>query len=170
MIQTVARCREILEQGTFVQQVSINAAKLVTLRHDPELRKVINRCGLVSADGQSVVWASRLLSDPLPERVAGIDLMKELIAMAAEHGYRIFILGAQAEVLRIAIDKLREQHPKLVIAGFHHGYFTNEEDPEIAAEIRAAHPDILFVAMPSPRKERWLGEYGHTLNVPFAMG
>ena len=83
MAQTVARVQSIVEQGAFAQQVSINAAKLATLKQDIELREVVNCCELVNADGQSVVWASRLLGDPLPERVAGIDLMHALIAMAA---------------------------------------------------------------------------------------
>ncbi len=129
MAGTLERCRSAIENDAIHQHVSINAAKLVSLRKQPELREVIERCQLVNADGQAVVWASRLLGDPLPERVAGIDLMNELVAMAEEHGYRIFILGARAEVLQTAVERLREQHPKLVIAGFHHGYFTDEESP-----------------------------------------
>jgi N-acetylglucosaminyldiphosphoundecaprenol N-acetyl-beta-D-mannosaminyltransferase len=170
MAGTLERCRTAIEARCYTQHVAINAAKLVSLRKQPELRHIIERCQLVSADGQAVVWASRLLGDPLPERVAGIDLMKALIAMATERGYPIYILGARAEVLQLAVEKLREQHPTLRIAGYHHGYFTHEQDPGIAAEIRAAHPDILFVAMPSPRKERWLGEHSAGLGVPFAMG
>jgi N-acetylglucosaminyldiphosphoundecaprenol N-acetyl-beta-D-mannosaminyltransferase len=170
MAGTLKRCREAIDNRRYIQHVSINAAKLVSLRRQPALREVIERCGLVNADGQSVVWASRLLGDPLPERVAGIDLMKELMAMAEEHGYRIFILGARCEVLQAAVDTLRKQHPQLAIAGFHHGYFADEESPQIAAEIRATRSDILFVAMSSPRKERWLGEHGSTLDVPLVMG
>jgi N-acetylglucosaminyldiphosphoundecaprenol N-acetyl-beta-D-mannosaminyltransferase len=170
MAGTLERCRTSIKERRYTQHVSINAAKLVALRKQPELREVIERCQLVSVDGQSVVWASRLLGDPLPERVAGIDLMNELIAMAEEHGYRIFILGASADVLRTAVERLRERHPKLVIAGFRDGYFADGESPKIAAEIRATRSDILFVAMSSPRKEQWLGEYGLTLDVPLVMG
>jgi N-acetylglucosaminyldiphosphoundecaprenol N-acetyl-beta-D-mannosaminyltransferase len=170
MADTLERCRRAIDERRYTQHVSINAAKLVSLKRQPELREVIERCQLINADGQAVVWASRLLGDPLPARVAGIDLMNELIAMAEEHGYRIYILGARADVLQTAVGRLRERHPKLVIAGFHHGYFTDEESPKIAAEVRARHPDILFVAMTSPRKEQWLGEYGSTLDVPLLMG
>jgi N-acetylglucosaminyldiphosphoundecaprenol N-acetyl-beta-D-mannosaminyltransferase len=125
---------------------------------------------LVSADGQSIVWASRLLGDPLPERVAGVDLMHELFALAERSGYSVFILGARQEVLRSAIERLQERHPELALAGVHHGYFSEEESPEIAAEIRAAQPDILFVAISSPRKEQWLGCFGESLGVPLVMG
>lgn len=170
MAGTLERCRAVIEEPGYTQQVSINAAKLIALRRNPDLRDVVNRCGLVNADGQSIVWASRLLGDPLPERVAGIDLMEELLAMAEQRGYRVFILGARTEVLQTAIDRLRERYPALAIAGSHHGYFEEQESPEIAAEIRASHADILFVAMSSPRKEQWLGQFGEALGVSLVMG
>ncbi len=170
MADTLARCQAIIEQGSFAQQVSINAAKLVTLRGDPTMREVVNRCALVNADGQSVVWASRLLGDPLPERVAGIDLMHGLIELAAREGYGIYILGARREVLEDAVARLRQQHPNLRISGYHDGYFAEDESTHIATTIRESNAQILFVAMSSPRKEHWLGMYGPTLNVPFAMG
>lgn len=170
MAQTVARVQAIVKQGAFAQQVSINAAKLVTLKQDTELREVVNRCELVNADGQSVVWASRLLGDPLPERVAGIDLMHALIAMAAREGYGIYILGARQEVLETAVQKLREMYPNLNIAGYRHGYFAEDESPQVAEAIRRSGAQMLFVAMSSPRKEHWLGEHGPALGVPFTMG
>lgn len=170
MAETVARCKTIVQQGTFAQQVSINAVKIVTLRDDPIMRDVVNRCALVNADGQSVVWASRLLGDPLPERVPGIDLMHALIALAEREGYGIYILGARTEVLEMAVQRLERAHPHLRIAGYHHGYFDEGENAQIAAAIRASGAHMLFVAMSSPRKEHWLGEYGPTLDVPFAMG
>ena len=168
--QTVARCEEIIEGGRFTQQVSINAAKLVTMRRDPALREVVEKCALVNADGQSIVWASRLLGDPLPERVAGIDLMHRLIALAHSRDYGIYILGAKSAVLDTAIRRLRDDFPGLRMAGFRDGYFSDGESPDVAAEIRASGAQILFVAMSSPRKENWLGEYGADLNVPLVMG
>ena len=170
MSQTLARCQAIIEQGTFAQQVSINAAKLVTLKQDADLREVVDRCELVNADGQSVVWASRLLGDPLPERVAGIDLMHALIAMAEREGYGIYILGARQEVLETAVQQLRQMHPRLRISGYRDGYFSDEQSPQVAGAIRDSGAQILFVAISSPRKEHWLGEYGADLGVPFVMG
>jgi len=170
MPQTLARCRAIIERGTFAQQVSINAMKIVALEHDAYMREVVANCELVNADGQSVVWASRLLGDPLPGRVPGIDLMHALIAMAECEGYGIYILGARRAVLETAVQRLRETHPRLHIAGYSDGYFTDEQSPEVAAAIRDSGAQILFVAMSTPRKEHWLGEYGPSLNVPFVMG
>jgi N-acetylglucosaminyldiphosphoundecaprenol N-acetyl-beta-D-mannosaminyltransferase len=163
-------CEEIIERGDFTQQVSINVAKLVALLDDPRLRETVNRCELINADGQGVVWASRLLGDPLPERVAGIDLMHRLLALAEKRGYRVFILGARPEVLERAVVRLREAHPHIVLVGHRHGYFGGEEIPAVCEEIRRARPQILFVAMSSPRKEYFLGEHGAELGVPFAMG
>jgi len=170
MAGTLEHCRAVIRDRRYTQHVAINAAKLVTLRRQPELREVIERCHLVNADGQSIVWASRLLRDPLPERVAGVDLMQELLAMAETSGYRVFILGARQEVLQTAIHRLHRRHPELALAGSHHGYFAEEESPDIAAKVRAARADILFVAMSSPRKEQWLGRFGESLGVPLVMG
>ena len=93
--------------------MAINVAKVVALHDDPRLRDVVERCELISVDGQPIVWASRLLGDPLPERVAGIDLMFRLLELAAERGYRVYVLGARQEVLETAIARLLERYPGL---------------------------------------------------------
>lgn len=170
MAQTLARCEDLIARREFAQHVAINASKLVAMQHDQELRRIIDACELVSADGQSVVWASRLLGDPLPERVAGIDLMQELFALAEQRGFRVFILGAKAEVLERARTEIMARYPRLQLVGTRDGYFTEEEGAAVAEEVRSARPDILFVAISSPRKEYWLGRYGRIIDVPFVMG
>jgi N-acetylglucosaminyldiphosphoundecaprenol N-acetyl-beta-D-mannosaminyltransferase len=137
---------------------------------DPELRAVIDESGLVTADGQAVVWASRVLGDPLPERVAGVDLMMRLLELAERRGYRIYILGARQNVLDAAVTELRRRHPRLRIAGARNGYFSRDEWGEVAREVRDARPDLLFVAISSPTKELFLGQHGRDLGVPFVMG
>jgi N-acetylglucosaminyldiphosphoundecaprenol N-acetyl-beta-D-mannosaminyltransferase len=170
MSQTLARCEELIARREFAQHVAINAAKLVAMQRDSELRRIVEVCELVSADGQAVVWASRLLGDPLPERVAGIDLMQELFALAERRGFRIFILGAKAEVLDQARERIMAKHPRLQLVGMRDGYFTEAQEAEVAAQVRDTRPDILFVAISSPRKEYWLGRYGRKIDVPFVMG
>ena len=170
MDQTLARCEELIESGEYAQHLCINAAKAVAARDDAELRAIIDRCEVVSADGQAVVWASRILGDPLPTRVAGIDLMQRLLERAEARGYRVFILGATPEVLERAAERIRARHPRIALVGMRDGYFLEADDAAVAAEVAAARPDILFVAMPSPRKEHWLGRYGPGLGVPFVMG
>jgi N-acetylglucosaminyldiphosphoundecaprenol N-acetyl-beta-D-mannosaminyltransferase len=116
------------------------------------------------------VWASKLLGTPLPERVAGVDLMQELFALSEHRGWPIFILGARPDVLATAVGVIRGRHPGLTVAGFRDGYFTDDEVGDVCAEIRASGAKMLFVAMGTPRKEYFLGEHGPTLGVPFVMG
>jgi N-acetylglucosaminyldiphosphoundecaprenol N-acetyl-beta-D-mannosaminyltransferase len=170
MAGTVARCMAAVQTRSFASHMSVNVAKLVTLRDDPELRRAVDGCDIVNADGLGIVWASRLLGDPLPERVAGIDLMYCLLAEAEQHGYSVYILGAKSEVLEQAVHRLREEHPALRFAGWRDGYFSDEEESGVAQAIRDSHADLLFIAMSSPRKEYFLSRHGESMGVPFVMG
>jgi N-acetylglucosaminyldiphosphoundecaprenol N-acetyl-beta-D-mannosaminyltransferase len=170
MGQTVARCLELVDSRRYGQHMAVNAAKLVAMQDDARLREIIASCDIVNADGQGVVWASKLVGDPVPERVAGIDLMHELLAAAARRGDRVFILGARAEVLERAVENLRARYPDLRIAGHRDGYFSDGEVPDVLHSIRAAEADMLFVAMSSPRKELFLASHGPELGTPFVMG
>jgi len=152
------------------QQVSINAAKLVRLQHDVQLREVIRACELITADGQSVVWAARILGQPLPERVAGIDLMHGLLRRSVEYGHRVYFLGARQEVLERAVVTIRQEYPGLQLVGSHHGYFGPDEEPEVVEGIREAAPDVLFVALETPAKELFLARNRDRLEIPFVMG
>ena len=167
---TLRRCERFIAERTGAHQVSVNAAKLVALRSDARLRGIVSASPLVNADGQSVVWASRLLGRPLPGRVAGIDLMHRLLELAERKGYRVYFLGARADVLARALERLRAVHPSLVVAGSRDGYFSDDESDAVVAGIREAEPDILFVAMSSPRKEYWVADHSKDLGVPFVMG
>jgi N-acetylglucosaminyldiphosphoundecaprenol N-acetyl-beta-D-mannosaminyltransferase len=166
----VSLCERVIESGGFVQHMAVNVAKVVAMRGDERLRESVARSELVAADGQAVVWASRLLGDPLPCRVAGIDLMEALFTCAAEKGYRVYVLGGRPEVLERAVMRMRGTVPNLDPVGYRHGYYEDAEEAEVAAAIAAARPDMLFVAMSSPRKEYFLGRYGRSMGVPFVMG
>ena len=122
----------------------------------------------MNADGQSVVTASRILRRPLPERVAGIDLFVELVKRSAADGRSVYFLGARDEVLEEMIRRFREQYPTLNIAGSRNGYW--DDDAAVVAQVREARPDLVFLAIPSPRKEFWLAEHMPAMGVPFAMG
>src|SRR6476646_3646969 len=122
MEQTLERCREVIESRGYAQHMAVNAAKIVTMHDDPRLAEIVNGCELVNADGQSVVWASKVLRDPLPTRVAGIDLMLELCRLAEREGWSVFYLGARQDVLDQAIEQLKANLPALKVAGSHHGY------------------------------------------------
>jgi N-acetylglucosaminyldiphosphoundecaprenol N-acetyl-beta-D-mannosaminyltransferase len=168
--EAVAAIDEHIAAGTPFEQVSINAAKVVRLQHDPVFREAVERCELSTADGQAIVWAARLLGHRLPERVAGIDLMRALLDLASRRGYGIFILGARPEVLEDAVQRIRERHPELRVAGYQHGYYAREEEPEVVGRIRASSADILFIALETPAKELFIARNRERLGVPFVMG
>jgi N-acetylglucosaminyldiphosphoundecaprenol N-acetyl-beta-D-mannosaminyltransferase len=167
---TAQRCREAIVRKERVHHVSIAAAKAVNARGDRRLAEVLRDAELVSADGQSLVWASRLLGEPLPERVPGIDLLLRLLEIAETEGFRVFFLGARPDVLARALTNLRARHPRLIIAGSHHGYFDGESCEDLCTEINQARPHILFVAISSPRKEYWVGDYGSMLDAQVIVG
>jgi N-acetylglucosaminyldiphosphoundecaprenol N-acetyl-beta-D-mannosaminyltransferase len=169
MNDAVEACERIVASGQPTQYVAINASKVIALRKDERLREIVAHAGLVTADGQSVVWASRLLGDPLPERVAGIDLMERLLETAEERGWRVFVLGAREETLAVALERLHERYPLLWIRG-RNGWFDDSESDVVAARIRLARPDVLLVAMTSPRKEYWAAEHAAELGVPLIVG
>jgi N-acetylglucosaminyldiphosphoundecaprenol N-acetyl-beta-D-mannosaminyltransferase len=170
MDQAVERCESALETRRPMLLGVLNAAKVVNLRRDRLLRDSLLECDLLLADGQSVVWASRLLRHPLPERVAGIDIFEQLLVLAHRDARSVYLLGAKPDVLQRLEQRIAERWPGLKIAGSHHGYFSDAEAEEIAADIRQSGADMLFLGMGSPKKEIFLFKYGQSLGVPVLHG
>jgi N-acetylglucosaminyldiphosphoundecaprenol N-acetyl-beta-D-mannosaminyltransferase len=171
MEETLGRIEQFIQSGRPHQHVVVNVDKLVKASRDPGLRKIINDCALVNADGMPVVWASRLLGKPLKERVAGVDLFEALMRRAGEKGWRVFLLGAREEVVRAVADTYQRKYPKLVLAGYRNGYWKGEvEEAAVVEQVRASRADLLFVAISSPKKEQFLGRYQAEMKIPFAMG
>ncbi|MBI4853747.1 MAG: WecB/TagA/CpsF family glycosyltransferase [Acidobacteria bacterium] len=148
--------------------VVVNASKLVLAQEDKELREIILNADIVTADGMSVVWASKLLGKPLKERVTGIDTFENLVEMAAQKGYSVYFLGAKPDVVEALVKHYSEHLPNLKIAGYHDGYFGRNED--VIEDIKKTTPDILFVAMGSPRQEKWQASNLAKLGVSFTIG
>ena len=170
MQQTVALIDEAIREKRSIHHVVINAVKVVNAQKDEKLRESIVSCDIINADGQGIIWASQLLNKPLPERVAGIDLMENLVELAAQRKYRIFFLGAKEEILHKVIQTYSEKYGSEIIAGYNNGYFKPEEEEKIARKIADSHADILFVAMSSPKKEIFLNTYKDLIKTPFIMG
>lgn len=168
--QTVDAVRRMVACGLPHQHVCLNAAKVVEISSSPELAGVVSRCDLVSVDGQAVVWAARVLGSPVPERVAGVDLFDRLLGEAAATGLPVYLLGAREEVVRRTAEIAVQRHPGLVVAGSRSGYWTPEHEPEVVADVAASGAAMLFVALPSPRKEHFMERWGPELGVPFRMG
>ena len=171
MEDTLVKVEEFIQSGQPHQHVVVNVDKLVKASRDESLRRIINDCALINADGMPVVWASRLLGTPLKERVAGVDLFEALMRRAADKGWRVFLLGAREDVVRAVRDTYLRKYPPLLIAGWRNGYWDGEqEEAEVVEQIRASRADLLFVAISSPKKEIFLGRHQAAMQIPFAMG
>ena len=154
-----------------IHHVVVNAGKIVAMQKDSKLRKSVNESDLINADGQAVVWASKILNKPLKERVAGIDLMTNLVAKAHQNNWKIFFFGAKDEVVKKVVDIYSKEYSKDIIAGYRNGYFKKEDEKQIAHEIANSGANILFVAISSPTKENFLYQNKELLkNVNFIMG
>lgn len=170
MEETLDEIEKIIDNRILTQHVVINAGKVVLMENDENLKKIVANCPIINADGQSIVWASKLLGKTLPERVAGIDLMEELIKLSSQKGYGIYFFGAKEEVVTSVITHYKEKYPTLKICGYRNGYFSDDDIPDITREMRESKADILFVAFSSPKKEYWLAENIKDIEIPFCMG
>lgn len=148
----------------------VNAAKIVNMQGSDELRSDVMSSDIVVADGMSIVIASKLLRQPLPGRVAGIDLMHSIMRMSSSQGFRIFLLGATEEVSSRVSEVFSSDYPGAIICGRRHGYFTEAEERDIADSIKSSEADVLFVAMTSPRKERFMAKWRDHIDVPVVHG
>jgi N-acetylglucosaminyldiphosphoundecaprenol N-acetyl-beta-D-mannosaminyltransferase len=120
-----------------------------------------------------LLWASRLLGNRLPERVAGSDLVPELLKVAAQKKYRVFLLGATTDSVEQAVSRLNRQYPSLVIAGHYSPPFRSllkMDHHEIKRRVREAQPDLLFVAFGCPKAEKWMSMHYRDLGVPVVVG
>lgn len=171
MQETLDRVAHAITQQTQLHHVVVNAGKLVAMKNDRQLRESVNSSDIINADGQAVVWASHLLGKPLKERVAGIDLMERLVAMAAENKYKVYFLGATPEIVEKVVCTYSDMYGPDIIAGFRDGYFSEAEENKIAEEISMTKANILFVAISSPKKELFLSSNKKALGpVNLIMG
>ena len=164
MKETIMVVDEYIQKQIPLHLMGINADKINALQNNARLRKIVNECKVINADGASVVWASKVLKKPLKERVAGIDLMCELLRLAEKREYSIYLLGARQEVVEKTKEDIQAKHPRLKIAGIRNGYFPEKEWQEIGRDIIQKHPQIVFVGITSPLKE-YLVEFLQNMNI-----
>lgn len=170
--ETVGRIEEMIASRRSHYVVTANVDFLAQASRDLELQHILLNAPLVLCDGTPLVWASRLFGNPLPERVAGADVVPELIRVAAEKKYRLFFLGATEEANTQAVARLRAQYPELEISHYSPPFrpLSKRDDAKIIRQIRADKPDLLFVAFGCPKAEKWLATHYPELGVPVAIG
>lgn len=174
---TVSQSLDVIEKmiasGRPHQIVTANVDFLAQASRDPELRRILVEADLALCDGMPLVWASRWLGNPLPERVAGADLVPRLLNIAAAKGYRIFLLGGKPEVAAGAAANLQKQFPGLIIADHYSPPFlplAQMPHGEIICRIKAAKPHIVLVSFGCPKAEKWISMHLRSLEAPVAIG
>ncbi|WP_127585123.1 WecB/TagA/CpsF family glycosyltransferase [Paenibacillus koleovorans] len=173
MAQTVERIGGVVEgerREELFHVVTLNPEIAMACQHDLELRGIVDRAGLLTADGIGIVMVSRLKGNPLPERVTGCDLLLELLAEGDGRRWTFYLLGADEQTNETAAQVIRAKYPGAVVAGRHHGYFGAEDEERIVEEIRWCSPDFLIVALGAPNAERFIHKYRRQLNAKVAMG
>ncbi len=148
----------------------LSGPTLVRIRRDGQMCHSLLEADVFVADGGGVVVASRILRKPLPHRLAGIDIMLGLMDRANRAGHRVFLFGAEQWVLDVVAERWARDYPQAKIVGSRNGYFSPDQEAEIAAQIRESGADILFVAITSPTKEHFLARWGKDLGVPVLHG
>ena len=163
--ETINLVEQYVITKTPLHLMGVNADKINEVNQNERMKQIVNSCGIINADGASVIMASKYLKKPLPERVAGVDLMQSLVSLSENKGYSVYLLGAKQAVVEKTAEVLQKKHPKLNIVGIHNGYFKETDWPSISVELKEKNPDFVFVGITSPLKEyliEFLKDQGHS--------
>ena len=167
--EALARLLGFLEQDGCKLVCTPNPEMVMAAAGDAEFMRVLNSADLVVPDGIGVVLASRLIGQPLKERVAGCDLMFALLDSVKGTGKTVFFLGGKPGVAELAAENMREKYPGLGIIGFRDGYFNDETERELLNELTRLKPDVLLVGLGMGRQEKWI-DRNRSLPVRLAVG
>jgi N-acetylglucosaminyldiphosphoundecaprenol N-acetyl-beta-D-mannosaminyltransferase len=174
LTEALTGIEQFIQERGLHQVCVVNVWSTVLMQKDPEFLAVNNSAALSVADGMPLTWVSRWFGPPIPERISGSDLFHACNTLAAEKGYRVFLLGATPETLEVLSDKLRAAYPGLCIAGTYappfSQSFSEEENHKILNAVNTARPDLLWVGLSAPKQEKWIWDNKDSLNVPVAVG
>ena len=170
MAEAVDVVRRAMDTRAGVMVATANAEMLMRATHDEELCRILNASALVVPDGAGTVWAARHLGHAMPERVAGYDLAQELLRCAPAEGRCVYFFGSAPGVAEKAKAKAEQLYPGIEIVGVRNGFFSPADNAAIIAEIRAARPDLLLVALGVPKQEKWIAAHLAEIDVPVAIG
>ena len=169
LLEALEKIDDLIASGGCHHVVTANPEILYRALSDKGLYETIAQASLVTADGQGVLLAGKLLDQPFKARVTGIDLAEALCATSGERGHKIYFLGGKEGISKKAQMAILRRYPNANIVGEHHGYFKNDIEP-LLADLREKQPDILLVAMGSPYQEAFILRYQKLLNIPVAIG
>ncbi len=147
-----------------------NSEILMQAYRNADFAKVLNEADVLLADGIGVVYASKILKNPITERATGFDTACMALSKMAEHGMSVYLFGAKPSVAEQAGEKIQASYPGIKIAGCADGYFDDDKEKQIIADINAKKPDLLFVCLGAPKQEMWLNKHKNELDFGVAMG
>ncbi|MDF2927456.1 MAG: N-acetylmannosaminyltransferase [Paenibacillaceae bacterium] len=168
--ETIQVLADAVESRKPHQVITANPIMVMAALQDPGYMQLMKQAEFIVPDGAGVVWAAGYVGNPVAERVPGIEIMQEMVKLAEERSWKVFLLGASREVVEAAAAELKKQHPRLQLAGVRDGYFGADQDHQVIEEIRAANPDMLFVGRSADKQEPWIARYKEELGVPVVMG
>ena len=171
--ETLAIIGQMIASSQPHYAATANVDFVVQALEDGELRRILFDAHLVLADGQPLVWASRFLGNPLPERVTGSGMIPQLLALAEQNDWKVFFLGGTEKSVATAAEKTRGKHPQLQLVGAYSPPFKpllEMDHEDILRRIRKAKPDILLVAFGCPKQEKWISMNYRVAGVPFCVG
>lgn len=168
MQEAVRKASSLMETEKLSMIFTPNSEIILYASNNPEFAEVLNKGDMVIPDGIGVVYGAKILRNPIKERVAGYDLVCNLLPIMAEKGQSVYLLGAKPGVAEKAAETLLAKHPGLVIAGTHDGYF--KDDEEVIADINKCAPDFLMVCLGFPKQENWIYNNREKLNAKLAIG
>lgn len=168
--EAVAQIATFLEQQTPHHVMTTNPEFVMEAQHNPTFMRLLHEAALSVPDGFGLLVASRWLRTPLRGRATGVALTNRIAALAAQRGYRIFLLGAAPGVAEIAASVLQQRYPGVSIAGCFAGSPHPRHEPAIRQIVAAAKPDVLLVAYGHPTQDLWIARNQPYLNIPIAMG
>lgn len=164
---------ELIAAGKGGYIVTPNVDHVVQAEHNEAIRAAYEEASLSLVDGQPLLWLSKLMGEPLPEKISGSDLVPRLMRIAANKGWRVFFLGAAEGVGAKAADVLKRDEPNLQIV-VHSPTFGFENDPAESAEVlqmvREAKPNLVVMALGCPKQELLMHRWQHELAPAVAIG
>ncbi len=165
--EAVALAEGFVRDGEPRQIATINPEFVMAAQRDDAFRETLANAALCVPDGVGLMWGSRLLRKPLRGRATGVDLVWQLSELASRQGWSVFLLGGRQGAGAATAQRLQARYPSLRAAGVYEGH---PNDPEAEGRVKAARPDILFVAYGAPAQDVWIHRRQAALGVPLAMG
>ena len=168
--EAVDKIFDMLDERKCHSVFTPNSEIILNAYKDAKFANILNSADLLTADGIGVVYASRILNDPLKERAAGFDIACGVIDRISESGHRLYLFGGKPGIAEQAKRNLEEKYPFIQIVGTRNGYFNPEDSQRIVNDINSVGADIVFVCLGAPKQEKWIYENQDKLRARVLMG